>query len=248
MPELRWILLLVGLLVLAVIYVWGRRRSVERHEESQTLSRVEPRLDADLPPWEAETVPLPEREPEPEPEPILAEPAPRRQLDTQLELGGHHGEAQPGGKASAESEPQKILVLHIRPVRGDEFSGPELLQAFEAEGLNYGDYGAFHHLDDAGRSLFTVVSMLEPGSFPVEQMEGFRTRGLTAFMMVRTAGSVEALARMIACARRLASLLEGEVLDEAGSTLTNQRATHMKEEIVEFLRQSRLNEGMGSSG
>jgi len=50
---------------------------------------------------------------------------------------------------------------------------------------------------------------------------------------------------MIASARRLAGLLGGEVLDEAGSTLTNQRATHMKEEIVEHLRQSRLSEGSG---
>ncbi len=241
MPELRWILLLIGLLVLAVIYFWGRRRSAERHEEPQPLSRVEPRLDADLPPWEAENVPVPE------PEPIVAEPAPRRQLDTQLDLEGHHGADQSAGTESAGGEQQKILVLHIRPVRGEEFSGPELMQAFEAEGLSYGDYGAFHHQDDAGRSLFTVVSMLEPGSFPVDRMEEFRTRGLTAFMMVRTAGSVEALARMIACARRLANLLEGEVLDEAGSTLTNQRATHMKEEIVEFLRQSRLTEGMGLS-
>ena len=241
MPELRWILLLIGLIVLAVIYFWGRRRSAERHEEPQPLSRVEPRLDADLPPWEAENVPVPE------PEPIVAEPAPRRQLETQLDLESHHGADQSAGTESAGGEQQKILVLHIRPVRGEEFSGPELMQAFAAEGLSYGDYGAFHHQDDAGRSLFTVVSMLEPGSFPLDKMEEFRTRGLTAFMMVRTAGSVEALARMIACARRLANLLEGEVLDEAGSTLTNQRATHMKEEIVEFLRQSRLTEGMGLS-
>ena len=241
MPELRWILLLIGLLVLAVIYIWGRRRSAERHEEPQPLPRVEPRLDTDVPPWEAENVPVPE------PEPIVAEPAPRRQLDTQLDLEGHHVADASAETESDGSEQQKILVLHIRPVQGEEFHGLDLIQAFEAEGLTYGDYGAFHYHDDAGRSLFTVVSMLEPGSFPLEQMEGFRTRGLTAFMMVRSAGSVEALARMIACARRLASLLEGEVLDEAGSTLTNQRATHMKEEIVEFLRQSRLTEGMGLS-
>ncbi|MGD8978180.1 MAG: cell division protein ZipA C-terminal FtsZ-binding domain-containing protein [Gammaproteobacteria bacterium] len=243
MPELRWILLLIGLLVLAVIYVWGRRRSAAREDEPQPVSRVEPRLDGDLPPWEAENVPVPE----PEPEPIVVEPAPRRQLDTQLDLEGHRGADQSAEAEPAGSEQQKILVLHIRPVQGAEFHGPELIQAFGAEGLTYGDYGAFHHQDDAGRNLFTVVSMLEPGSFPVEQMEEFRTRGLTAFMMVRSAGSVEALARMIACARRLASLLDGEVLDEAGSTLTNQRATHMKEEIVEFLRQSRLTEGMGLS-
>ncbi len=88
--------------------------------------------------------------------------------------------------------------------------------------------------------------MLEPGSFPLEAMDEFSTRGVTAFMMVRPTGSVEALARMIACARRLADQLGGDVLDETGSTLTNQRATHMKEEIVEFQRITRLIESAGS--
>jgi cell division protein ZipA len=239
MPELRWILLLIGLLVLALIYIWGRRRSTARQDEPPPVSRVEPRLDAELP-WEADDVSAAE------PAPVVAAPAPRRQLETQLDFDSQHGGDDAFDQDAAPAEQQKILVLHIRPVRGEEFSGPELIQAFEAEGLSYGDYGAFHHLDDAGRSLFTVVSMLEPGSFPVEDMDEFRTRGLTAFMMVRSAGSVGALARMIACARRLAGQLDGEVLDEAGSTLTNQRATHMKEEIVEFLRQSRLTGGPGS--
>ena len=240
MPELRWILLLIGLAVLAGIYVWDRRRTAIRRESQSGPpdSRVEPRLDGELP-WEAEG-------PDGVIESIRVDPEPRRQFEEQLELEAYPGDDL-GEPALAPEDPiqQKILALHIRSASGADFAGPELLEAFAAENLRYGEYGAFHHLDEADKSLFTVVSMIEPGSFPVEQMEEFSTRGLSAFMLVRPHGSIEALAHMIACARRLAGHLGGEVLDEAGSTLTNQRATHMKEEVVEFLRQSRLNEGLG---
>jgi len=241
MPELRSILLLIGLVLLAGVYLWGRRRTTARRDDAPSVSRVEPRLDAGLP-WETKT--LPEAEPEPMiAEPMIAGPTSRRQLDTQLELDDRVAGAEAG---TGDPAAQKILALHVRSSGGADFAGPDLLRVFEEEGLTFGEYGAFHHLDPDGRSLFTVVSMLEPGSFPIEEMDEFSTRGVTSFLMVRPTGSVEALARMIACARRLADQLGGEVLDEAGSTLTNQRATHMKEEIVEFLRITRLIESAGT--
>jgi cell division protein ZipA len=240
MPELRWILLLIGLVVLAGIYVWDRRRAAVRRDSRSAApdARVEPRLDGELP-WESETS-------DAVIEPLRVDPQPRRQFEEQLELETYPEDQESEGAPEPEDPAQqKILALHIRSVTGADFTGPELLEAFAAENLRYGEYGAFHHLDAADKSLFTVVSMIEPGSFPVDQMDEFSTRGLSAFMLVRQQGSIEALAHMIACARRLAAHLGGEVLDEAGSTLTNQRATHMKEEVVEFLRRSRLNEGTG---
>ncbi len=236
MLELRTILLLIGLVLLAGLYLWGRRRTPTPRDETPSVSRVEPRLDTRLP-WEAEVLP------EANLEPMVAEPVSRGQLDTQLELDDGAAGVEAG---TGDPEKQKILALHVRSAGGADFAGPELLRVFDEEGLSFGEYGAFHHKDAEGRSLFTVVNMLEPGSFPFEAMDEFSTRGVTAFMMVRPTGSVEALARMIACARRLADQLGGDVLDETGSTLTNQRATHMKEEIVEFQRITRLIESAGS--
>ena len=89
--------------------------------------------------------------------------------------------------------------------------------------------------------------MHEPGSFPLEDMDEFETGGIIAFMVLKKDGTADSLSRMIACARRLASILGGEVLDETGSTLTNQLATHMKEQAIEYLRKVRL-EAADSSG
>ena len=48
------------------------------------------------------------------------------------------------------------------------------------------------------------------------------------------------LAGMIESARRIARTLGGDVLDETGSTLTNQGATHLREQVIEFQRRSQI--------
>jgi cell division protein ZipA len=234
MPELRWIIAVIGLAVIVALYIWGRRLAVSRKDKA---GRVEPRLD-DVAPRDLdqsssylsgsrdEWVQFPETE-------IRREPD--RGLEGERDLPRVTGTSQTGGRS-----PQKIVVLYVRAAGGRDFTGPELMAAFEGEGLEYGKYGAFHQFGDRKQSFFMIANMVEPGSFPIDDMENFTTTGITAFMVLPGPAGVDGLARMVACCRRLASILGGEVLDENRSTLTNQRATHMKEEIIEFLRQSRL--------
>lgn len=234
MSELRWIIAIIGLGVIVALYIWGRRLAGLRKDKG---GRVEPRLDGaaprDLdesssyfPDARDEWVQFPENE-------IRREPD-RKPAETS-DLPRVAGPSPVAGRS-----PQKIVVLYVRAAGGRDFTGPELMAAFEGEGLEYGKYGAFHQSDDSKRSLFMIANMVEPGSFPIDDMEGFTTTGIAAFMVLPGPAGVDGLARMVACCRRLASILGGEVLDENRSTLTNQRATHMKEEIIEFLRQSRL--------
>lgn len=237
MSELRWIIALVGLAVIAALYAWGRRRASSRRAEE---GRVEPRLESatsragpgapEGP--ESEWIQFPEGE-------IRREPL----RSTPSETGRSPGM---GAESRSERGRRKIVVLYVRAAAGRDFAGRELLEAFEGEGLKFGKYGAFHQLDDKGQSLFAIANMMEPGSFPIDDMDSFSTVGITTFMVLPGPGGVDGLARMVACCRRLASILGGEVLDENRSTLTNQRATHMKEEIIEFLRQERLDpSGLG---
>ena len=218
MSELRWILVILGLCVVAGIYLWGRRRTRPR-ERTPATTRVEPHL-ADEASWR---------------EPVVTDrddAADMRSVGSGMEQG-----------QGVSAEQQRIVALHIRAPAGETLSGTALEEAFSAEGLDFGEYEAFHYRTQSGRSQFTVVSMVEPGSFPKDRMDDFATPGLTMFMVATESDSVETLSMMIACARRLASRLDAEVLDQDGSTFTNQRAAHMKEEIVEYLRQTRLGAG-----
>ncbi len=227
MAELRWILVVIGLAVLVGVYLWSRRRgSSERDESVET--RVEPSLDHNVD-WQ-------------QPDPLLDSPP---GADTASGETGLLFEDLPVPEAEPvelppEVPPEKILVVHIRAVRDPGFPGPDLVAALELEGMEYREPGVYVQISDQGQTLFTVANMFEPGSIPREAPEDFVTGGITCFMVLPGPANAETLARMVSLARRLASRLSGEVLDEALSTLTNQRATHMREEVIEFQRRYQI--------
>ena len=148
-------------------------------------------------------------------EPHLAEDAWLESHDDEDQTSGTVAESHAGpaerSEVSAEAgseASQRILALHVRAAAGEAFSGPQLEQAFAAERLEFGLYDAYHFKTDSGQTAFTVVSMVEPGTFPADGMEDFATPGLTMFMLLSAADGVGSLSRMVACARRLASRLD----------------------------------------
>ena len=217
MPELRWILLLVGAVAVLGIYLWSRRRvGAERERDS---ARREPVLEQPRAPWEAlehRADPLPPPEPESSPED---------------EAGG--------------GEEQLIIVLRVRARSPEGFPGASLAETFAQEGLEHGRLGAFHSLDPRGQSRFMVASLTEPGSFDPEAMAGQVMHGVSLFMVLP--GPVDppgALDAMLGFARRTASRLDGEVLDENGNALTPQEAAYLREKVVEYWRRVRVGGGI----
>lgn len=229
MAELRWVLVGLGLAVLAGVYLWSRLRS-RKSDQDALDERVEPRLD--------EAATWAERGP------VLTADEPAHEtgetglLFEDLPVAGVEDDVEPPEPPSAS--PERILVIHIRALNPPGFGGRELVSALLSEGLEYSDPGVFIQQSDQGQTLFTLANMFEPGSIPREAEDGFVTPGVTAFMVLPGPGNADTVARMVALARRLATRLSGEVLDEAGSTLTNQRATHMREEVIEFQRRSQI--------
>ena len=228
MAELRWVLVGLGLAVLVGVYLWSRWRSRNSGRDTRD-ERVEPRLDEDTT-W-AKTPVLTADEP-------THEAGETGLLFEDLPVVGVEDDIEPPEPPNAS--PERILVVHIRALNPPGFGGRELVSALLSEGLEYNDPGVFIQPSDQGQTLFTLANMFEPGSIPREAEEGFVTPGITAFMVLPGPGNADTVARMVALARRLATRLSGEVLDEAGSTLTNQRATHMREEVIEFQRRSQI--------
>ena len=232
MAELRWVLVGLGLAVLVGVYLWSRLRSgrSSRNARDARDERVEPRLDEDTA-W-AERAPA-----------LTADEPPHEAGETgllfeDLPVPDAEDDGEPPEQPNAT--PERILVVHIRALNPPGFGGRELVSALMSEGLEYSDPGVFVQQSDQGQTLFTLANMFEPGSIPREAEEDFVTPGVTAFMVLPGPGSADTVARMVALSRRLATRLSGEVLDEAGSTLTNQRATHMREEVIEFQRRSQI--------
>ena len=213
MDGLRWLLLFFGLLVIAGVYLYSRREKPKAPEvdDDPPVARREPTLDDDdLPDLDSgkyEAIEAPALD---DAEPSL----PQR----------HDG-------------PQKIVTLRIVGHNKKPFQGDELILSMRGIGLRHGKFGIFHRYDgnDENRTIFSAASLVEPGSFDLANIKEQQIPGISLFLVLPgPVDGVEAFDLMMAAARALAQTLDGELLDESGSTLSIQRERYLREEIIQF--------------
>ena len=173
-------------------------------------------------------------EPDPQPEIAADEPVTRKS-----ESGAK--ESQPvTEKPQLEQEPEEVLVINVTAAAGDKFQGADLLQILFDCGLRYGDMQIFHryeHADGSGELLFSLVNMVVPGTFNLDEMEHFATPGVSLFMTLPlNANSRDAFETMAATAKALADQLGGELKDENRSVMTEQTLEHCRQRIQDFER------------
>lgn len=131
-------------------------------------------------------------------------------------------------------ERRKIIALRLAAT-SDRYAGQQLREALEAESLQYGKYNVFHRLHDDGVSIFSVASMVEPGTFDLEQMSTTRYPGATLFAQLPgPVAGVQALHELVACGKRLQQSLGGTLQDERGVPLTVHRIERLRQEIMDF--------------
>ncbi len=150
-------------------------------------------------------------------------------------VGSRHsgtGRAAAGG----DSAPAQQRIVALRVMADEQrWPGAELIVALQGEGLAFGRYSIFHRQRDDGRSIYSVASMVEPGSFNLETIETQSFPGISLFAVLP--GPLDApttFDQMLATARRLAERLNGNLQDEHGSSLTAQRILNLREELVHF--------------
>jgi cell division protein ZipA len=212
MDGLRWLLLFFGLLVIAGVYVYSRReKTTPKDEAEKPRVRREPSLDGS------------------EPEADVAE------MDASVEVPTV-SEEEPS-EPPADDVPRKIVTLRLIGHEKKAFKGDELILSMRGIGLRHGKFGIFHRYDgnDESRTIFSAASLVEPGSFDLANIKDQQIPGISLFLVVPgPIDSVEAFDLMMQAARALAQTLDGELLDESGSTLSIQRERYLREEIIQF--------------
>jgi len=229
METLRWILLAFGLLVLLGVYLHSKGlfslfRNIslpKKRDVSAPVERAEPSIDGASPP---------------------AEPA---------VVGGAEAAATDSSSESATDprvrNPRKIVAIRLVPEdEGAQFGGEELVMAMRNQDLRHGKHGVFHRLEEGetGEGRFCVASLVEPGSFDLENLRGVTYPGVSLFMLLplpidHPADGVLVFDDMMTVARALAEELDGHLLDESGNSLSIQRERYLREEVIEFERVSR---------
>jgi cell division protein ZipA len=149
--------------------------------------------------------------------------------------------------ALPRSEETQVVMLHVQARDDAGFDGKAILEILLACDLRFGDMDFFHrHEQEAGRGpiQFSVANMLQPGVFDIDRMESMRTRGLLFFLTLPgPEDMLRAFEYMLETARTVARNLEGDVLDESRSVLTEQAVEHTRQQIRDFERRLRALRG-----
>ncbi len=250
MPELRWILLGLGVLFWLGLWWWEARR---QHQASDSeVGRlpdrlVEPRF-ADT---RHEEMPVPAAAPPPPEPPVelaAAEP-PADELETLPVLTEAFARIEPvlgdteivrPEAPRIEPPQQRIVTLRLAAPPLERFEGRRLVEALQAAGLQHGKFSIFHRTTAEGVTVFSVASLVEPGTFDLERIDGRRFPGVSLFAVLP--GPLEAAAlleEMITAGKRLAEQLHGVLQDEHGAPLNAQRLADLRASVAEWQERAR---------
>ncbi|HZF25605.1 MAG TPA: cell division protein ZipA C-terminal FtsZ-binding domain-containing protein [Steroidobacteraceae bacterium] len=238
MPELRWILLGLGVLFWIGLWWWETRR---QHQASGSeLGRRLP--DRVVEPSFVDTQAEPVIAPEPvAAAPELAPPLLTDPTDTIPVLTEAFARIEPvlGDTEIVRPEPrrieppeEKIITLRLAAPPLERFEGRRLIEALQGAGLQHGKFSIFHRTTAEGATVFSVASLVEPGTFDLERVEGRRFPGVTLFAVLP--GPLEAAAlveEMITAGKRLAEELQGVLQDERGAALNTQRLSDLRADV-----------------
>jgi cell division protein ZipA len=259
MPELRWILLILGVLFIATLAWWELRRQRRspqaqedrtRHrfrEPSLGLPELRPREPApELPVVELEddsmiglrvdgvrieedTVELPALS---ETE-ILEEPedTPAAQPSA-VQLPGPERLSEPVLDWPPEDQ-RKVITLRVVADAEERFSGRALRLALAAQGFTIGKFSIFHKPGPDGRVVVSAASITQPGTFDMQTMDIQRYGGVGLFAVLPgPLPASQMFNELLAAARNLSDRLQGSLQNERGEALTPSRVAMLREMFV----------------
>jgi cell division protein ZipA len=99
----------------------------------------------------------------------------------------------------------------------------------------HGRYEIFHRDAGGDRTIFSVASLVEPGTFDLGSVAGKRFPGVTIFAVLP--GPLAPMATfdaMLEAARNVAERLRGVVQDERGASLSTQRLMSIREGLIDY--------------
>lgn len=126
------------------------------------------------------------------------------------------------------------FLIQLSVVAADDyFNGGDLRDALVDLGLIHGDMGIYHRYDrDYREILFSVASLMEPGTFPIENMEAFECPGIVLFFQPpQVEDPLTVFDDLVQTCHVLAQRLDGEEWDERHEILTLEKIEQMRERI-----------------
>lgn len=238
--NLRWILIIIGIAIIAGIFLLGNPDKKRKPRASRKRARAariqqEPGLDS-APQSEQEAGNDEARQTE------LAmggSDDPKARLEPRLDSAAEGIEREDKPQAADGVPPDKIITLYLQ-VRDNRFiTGVELLDASLKSGLVFGEQGIFHRIHEEDLDpVFSMANLTNPGTFDKTAWNTIEIKGVSMFMTLPgPKNALDAWDSMLATSRRLAALLQADLLDDTHAVFTRQRALQIKDELRKYERQ-----------
>ena len=263
MEHLRWIILALGLLVVILIFLFGRKKANKR----PSAGSPETLKDDDLPSMSASEF-WGDDNSEPDSDVLITTDMNQFELNQKLveevsasvddvlpdvmtsgsvlktqnkkvaeETPGEpveETEAKLADEPAADGYPNDLIILHIK-TRSGYVNGSDLLKAINQQQLKFGDMNIYHAYDDANDIIFSMSNMVEPGYFEPEKIADMTTSGVILFMQLSLVNdTVPAFERMIQCASTLATALNADLMTAEQQLLTADMIESFKTKAAYF--------------
>lgn len=160
---------------------------------------------------------------------------------------GEDGQPHEDGASEAEAPAppakvfeEKIVNLLIVQGQGAPIEGALIHQALAEQRLQYGDRKIYHRLDQ-GKTVFSVASLVKPGTLDPAEQQQLATPGLTVFMVLPgPTRPRQALQDMIATTRALAEQLGADVFDGTRQPFGNEAQRVLITELEAWAKRNGL--------
>ena len=224
MMELRWLLIIIGIIIIVAVYVYSRHQYRTKNKKDHSRS-LQPRstvtaqkktAHVDIPSLRPDTSTVKHDKPS---WPKTTASPPNNNID--LPASGDTSATEKHSKPKTKTT--ELVILHVAALPDQYWQGTQLMEAATKAGLTATDKKIFQyfHQNNSKVPLFHVANKTKPGTFEWQQMEQFKTQGLSLFIELPVFLSAqEAFLLMHACAQRLAKLLGGEILDVSFKPIT----------------------------
>ncbi len=143
--------------------------------------------------------------------------------------------SEPAVKPSANntSEPQIFVIMVMST--GQEFSMVDVNKALLGVGLIFNDNHIYVKRDNMNNNIIKVANLLEPGTFPSEQLENCVTTGVAMILeLPTTVKAPAAMHDLIMMARKVSQRLQGRLYNMERQLIKESDLQRMRDAAVEY--------------
>ena len=220
MEEIRWVLIISGIALIAGIIIYESYFKSILHKTSKESEKIEPTFHT-----ESSSDSLKTNEGQ------LGAYSDNN-INIDIDIDNHN----------IKVECDHVITVRLTPIDSMPFDGNQVLEILNGNGLSLDESGIFNYLDNNKTKLFSAANLVEPGVFDSQDIGNEKIPGLSFFMLMPlSSNEINAFDEMMMILKKIKTSLKAELLDDAGSTLSIQRERYIREEVIEYMLKSKKN-------